>query len=212
MNREFNRKKQAAVILLALVAVCLAAGLFRYVGSMGRKEPSSLAETEMQEPETTVIVQMIPEETEVPKAPEPLTEPEIQTEPETSPEEKESRPEPEEESRETESVQQEERRAETGNQKKSSGNRPKSPAEATPPAEPPSDPGSAVPVENPDGNGECQPEHTHQPAQELPQGGDTNTAGAVYIPGFGYIENSGPVEGKTSYTDGDWNKQIGTME
>lgn len=194
------------------MAVCLAAGLFRYVGAMGRKEPPSLAETEMQEPETAVIVQMIPAETEVPKAPEPLTKPEIQTEPETSPEEEESQPEPEEESGETGSVQQEEQRSETGKQKKSSGNRTKSPAEATPPAEPPSDPAGAVPAENPDSNGECQPEHTRQPEPEQPQGGDTSGSGAVYIPGFGYIENSGPVEGRPSYTDGDWNKQIGTME
>ena len=60
-------------------------------------------------------------------------------------------------------------------------------------------------------DGSCQPEHT-KPQENQPQGGDTNPAGAVYVPGFGYIENSGPNEQGTSHTDGDWNKQIGTMQ
>lgn len=51
---------------------------------------------------------------------------------------------------------------------------------------------STVPVENPDANGACQPEHT-EPAAEQPQGGDTNSSDAVYVPGFGYVEPSGAV-------------------
>ena len=51
-----------------------------------------------------------------------------------------------------------------------------------------------------------------QPQEDQPQGGDTNPAGAVYVPGFGYIESSGPNEQGTSHTDGDWDRQIGTMQ
>lgn len=212
MNKEFNRKKHLAIILLALVAVCLAAGLFRYVGTMGKKELPSLAENENREPETTAAIQMILAETEVPKAPEPVTGLETSGEERETRPEPETPPEPDEAPGETGSAQQEEPESGTGSPQKPSGDRPRSPAEATPPAEPPSAPESAALPENPDGNGECHPEHTPQPDQNQPQGGETNGAGAVYIPGFGYIENSGPVEGRTSYTDGDWNKQIGTME
>ena len=89
--------------------------------------------------------------------------------------------------------------------------KPQSPKDAVPPAEAPAETDSTAAAENPDGDGNCQPEHT-QPQENQPQGGDTNPAGAVYVPGFGYIESSGPNEQGTSHTDGDWNKQIGTMQ
>ena len=34
----------------------------------------------------------------------------------------------------------------------------------------------------------------------------------VYVEGFGYVEDSGPVQGKTVHSDGDINKMVGTME
>lgn len=96
---------------------------------------------------------------------------------------------------------------------RTSDSKTRTPEQAAPPAETPVDTEAvAVPVENPDENGECQPEHTQQ-AENQPQGGDTNGEGAVYVPGFGYIENSGPntVESAGS-GEGDWDKQIGTMQ
>ena len=89
--------------------------------------------------------------------------------------------------------------------------KPQSPKDAVPPAAPPAETDGSAAVENPDGDGSCQPEHT-KPQENQPQGGDTNPEGAVYVPGFGYIENSGSNEQGTSHTDGDWNKQIGTMQ
>jgi len=45
-----------------------------------------------------------------------------------------------------------------------------------------------------------------------PQGGDTNNQGKTYLPGFGWIENSGENQGTAVDGDGDINKQIGNMD
>ncbi len=47
---------------------------------------------------------------------------------------------------------------------------------------------------------------------DVPQGGDTNNQGKTYLPGFGWIENSGENQGTTVDGDGDINKQIGNMD
>lgn len=44
-----------------------------------------------------------------------------------------------------------------------------------------------------------------------PQGGDTNNKGQTYLPGFGWIENSGENQGTEVDGEGDINKQIGNM-
>lgn len=44
-----------------------------------------------------------------------------------------------------------------------------------------------------------------------PQGGDVNNKGETYLPGFGWIENSGENQGTVVDGDGDINKQVGTM-
>jgi len=50
-----------------------------------------------------------------------------------------------------------------------------------------------------------------RPSDNTPQGGTTNDKGEVYVPGFGWIPNSGANDGKPSGSDGDWDKQIGNM-
>jgi len=45
-------------------------------------------------------------------------------------------------------------------------------------------------------------------AETTPNGGDTNSKGEVYVPGFGWIVPS-TAEGKQSGSDGDWDKIIG---
>jgi len=45
-----------------------------------------------------------------------------------------------------------------------------------------------------------------------PNAGDTNESGKVFVPGFGWIEQSGPSQGSKSESDGDWNKQVGIMD
>lgn len=176
MKNEYNKKKRITIIALSAVAVCLAGGLFWYMGTLGNTQPP-VSQTESQpvtEP-TVTVPEIKPERTEESStaAPETTTAPEnaAGTEPESS--------------------------AQTGTvtgdvQPKPSEGKPKTPAEATPPAEPPKDEAvSSAPVENPDAGGQCQPEHTPQQEADQPQGGETRSDGAVYVPGFGWVEDSG---------------------
>lgn len=205
MNKNYKSKKRIVIIILSALAVCLAAGLVWHVGTMGRAE-LPLVEPEVPETETTVTVPEI--DTTVNLEPGKEPEPEQGTEPEAEPEE--TQPETEEPA--TEETGREETAAVPVETKPvRTDGKPQSPKDAVPPTAPPAETESAAEVENPDGDGNCQPEHT-QPQENQPQGGDTNPAGAVYVPGFGYIESSGPNEQETSHTDGDWNKQIGTMQ
>lgn len=46
-----------------------------------------------------------------------------------------------------------------------------------------------------------------------PKAGDKNNKGQVYVPGFGWVEDQGgSSQGSKSESDGDWDKQIGTMD
>ena len=44
-----------------------------------------------------------------------------------------------------------------------------------------------------------------------PQGGDVNSKGEIYLPGFGWIKNSGENQRIAGESDGDINKQVGIM-
>lgn len=48
--------------------------------------------------------------------------------------------------------------------------------------------------------------------QDEPKAGEKNSEGEVFVPGFGWIEEGGPNRGGQSKSDGDWNKQVGTMD
>ena len=209
MNKNYKNKKRVTIIILSVLAVCLFAGLIWYVGTMGKAE-LPLVEPEAMEPETTVTVPEIDTTETMEPEKEPESGPEQGREPAAETGQTETQPETEEPSTEetsgegTATVP-----AET--QPVRTDGKPQSPKDAVPPAAPPAETDGSAAVENPDGDGSCQPEHT-KPQENQPQGGDTNPAGAVYVPGFGYIESSGPNEQGTSHTDGDWNKQIGTMQ
>ena len=203
MNKNYNKKKRITISILSLFAMCLAACLIWYIGTMGNEE---LPVVEPEVPETEVLVTVPEIENE--GTAEPKKEEEPQGTGETAEMETEVKTEtgelPTEESSEEVPMVPDTQPA------RSDGN-PRTPEEAVPPSEPPADAESSAAVENPDESGNCQPEHT-PPQENQPQGGDTNPEGAVYVPGFGYIENSGPNEQEKSYTDGDWDKQIGTMQ
>jgi hypothetical protein len=50
----------------------------------------------------------------------------------------------------------------------------------------------------------------NNPIQNSPRSGDINDKGEMFIPGFGWIiYEGGGSEGRTSSSDGDWNKIIG---
>ncbi|MBW4079986.1 DUF6550 family protein [Paenibacillus sp. S150] len=55
---------------------------------------------------------------------------------------------------------------------------------------------------------------TTQPNKQKdePKAGAKNNDGKVYVPGFGWIEDQGDNKGSTSESDGDWNKQVGSMD
>ncbi len=209
MNKNYKNKKRVAIIILSVLAVCLAAGLVWHMGTMGMAE-LPMVEPEVPETETTVTVPEI--DTTGIMEPERETESESEQgrEPAAETGQTETLPETEEPSTEETSGEETVTVSAEAQPVRTDGN-PQSPKDAVPPAAPPAEADSAAAVENPDGDGNCQPEHT-QPQENQPQGGDTNPAGAVYVPGFGYIESSGPNEQGTSHTDGDWDKQIGTMQ
>lgn len=167
MKNEYNKKKRITIIALSIAAVCLAGGLFWYMGALGNTQPpvSPVESQPVTEPTVTV----------------PEIKPESTTKPDATTPEQES-------SAQTGTV--------TGDvQQKPSEGKPKTPAEAAPPAEPPKDEAvSSAPVENPDAGGQCQPEHTPQQEADQPQGGETRSDGAVYVPGFGWV----PYEGENS--------------
>lgn len=56
-----------------------------------------------------------------------------------------------------------------------------------------------------------KPVEPTKPKEVKPTGGETNSKGEVYVPGFGWVKNSGSNEEIKSQSDGDWNKQIGDM-
>lgn len=202
MNKNYKNKKRVTIVILSVLAVCLFASLVWYVGTMG-KATLPLVEPEAPETETTVTVPKIDTTETMEPEKEPESEQEQGREPVAETGQTEMQPETEEPSTEETS------REET--QPVRTDGKPQSPKDAVPPTAPPAETDGSAAVENPDGDGSCQPEHT-KPQENQPQGGDTNPAGAVYVPGFGYIESSGPNEQGTSHTDGDWNKQIGTMQ
>lgn len=209
MNKNYKNKKRVTIIILSVLAVCLFAGLIWYVGTMGKAE-LPLVEPEAPGTETTVTVPEIDTTGTVEPEKEPESEPEQGREPAAETGQTEMQPETEEPSTE-ETSREETATVPAEPQPVRTDGKPQSPKDAVPPTAPPAETDGTTAVENPDGDGSCQPEHT-KPQENQPQGGDTNPAGAVYVPGFGYIESSGPNEQGTSHADGDWNKQIGTMQ
>lgn len=202
MNKNYKNKKCAAIIILSVLAVCLAVGLVWYVGTMGKAE-FPLEEPEVAKPETAVTVQEADDgATMGPKAGSGQESKQEAVQEEThsgiaEPLERENCGEAGAGLAETEPAGADESR--------------QLPEDAVPTAEPPAEAESNAVVEGSDMGGNCQPEQT-PPQESQPQVGDANPAGAVYVPGFGYIESSGPNRQETSRAEGDWDKQIGTMQ
>lgn len=191
MEKKYNKSKQITILILLVLVVCLAVSLLWYIGTF-KREPIAIVEQDKSEPEFIVVPKIDTSSTIDNK--EAL---EYNTE--------ESKESPTSENNEEEnSILSEDIPARTDG-------KPQTPEEAIVPEKAPIDAESTAEVENPDENGICQPEHI-QPSEEQPKGGDTNSEGAIYVPGFGYIESSGSNEQEASYTDGNWNTEIGTMQ
>lgn len=85
-------------------------------------------------------------------------------------------------------------------------------AEVTKPTEPPKEV-LTDPSKTPDGekvDKDKKPESNT--SSSTPKGGDKNEKGQVWVPGFGWVDDSGPNEGTTVDGEGDINKQIGIMD
>lgn len=91
--------------------------------------------------------------------------------------------------------------------------KPKEPTkeELTDPTKKPSGEKVAEPPKNVDHDKVEKPVEPPKKKDE-PKGGDTNNKGQTYLPGFGWIENSGENQGIKVDGDGDINKQVGNMD
>lgn len=192
MEKKYNKSKQITIFILLVLVVCLAASLLWYIGTL-KREPSAMVEQDKAEPELMVVVPKIDMSSAI-----------------DDKEELEYNAEKSEESLTSDNDEEENSILSEDIPIRTDG-KPRIPEEAIAPEKAPIDAEEVAEVENPDENGICRPEPI-QPSEEQPQGGDTNSEGAVYVPGFGYIENSGSNEQGTSYTDGNWNTEIGTMQ
>lgn len=56
MKNDYNQKKRITIILLAVVAVCLAGGLFWYMGTLGSTQPPVALAENQTETEPTVTI------------------------------------------------------------------------------------------------------------------------------------------------------------
>lgn len=203
MKNDYNKKKRIVIITLSVLAVCLAGGLFWYMGTLGNTQPPvSQAEVQTEQESVVPVPDIRPERIAKPStfSSEMTAEAETMSEPETVPEPK------------TTQVPERSTAAGTGEvQAKPSESKTISPTEATPPAEPPKDKiDSSVPIANPDANGQCQPEHTPQPETNQPQGGEKQN-GQIYVPGFGWIEDEGGGSDVQEAPNAGTGKPVGEM-
>lgn len=183
MKKNYTAKKKAFITTLSLAAVCLAGGLFYYINTMGGQSPE--ASTESLSPANVEVV--------VPDL-------ELETAPHTSQgDSTTSEAIPSEKPSETPAQSTPSTNNETqGQVSKPSDGKPKSPSEAVPPSSPPS---AATDNNTPES----------EPNQEQPQGGEKRADGAIYVPGFGWIENSGEENETIIAPNAGTGKPIGDM-
>ncbi|WP_312430992.1 DUF6550 family protein [Lacrimispora sp.] len=202
MKKDYSTKKKTAIAVLSIVAICLAGGLFYYINTMGIQqaelpaESTPPAQTKVVVPEIntgTTAKDMQSNDGEVSVTVSPLEKIEEQSEAKS----------------ETSAASTADETHSQKNKKPSDG-KPKTPDEATPPSESPTKSETSAPTEQADRSVQGSTEKTSQPKTKQDSG--TSSPNSVYVPGFGNIEPSGTVEGSTSYTDGDWDKQIGEMK
>lgn len=177
--KNYFTKKKITITVLAFVAVFLVGGLWLHMDSMKNKEPAKVfddATTPEQESDDLEI--------SVPIGSERSTQ---STQGEQATEETESGGSEAQENVSAGSITITDGTG-TGGQSKPSDGKPKTPAEATPPETP----GNVT--QNDNGTNSSPDSSTTAPANpepDTPQGGETNSSGAIYVPGFGWVEDSG---------------------
>lgn len=164
MKKDYSTKKKAAIAALSIVAVCLAGGLFYYTSTMGGQPQEPPVESKVPVEKQVVVPEIKPETT-------PKTAQTDSSTTDTAPSET-----PADTSQEATAPAS----SETQVQSKPSDGKPKSPTEATPPTDPP--------AKTDQGSGSSS-KSTQEQTQ--PKGGEKRSDGAVNVPGFGWIEDSG---------------------
>ena len=197
MKKEYDKKKKLVILILAVVAVCLAGGLCFYLVKIGTPE----------EPEKEPV-QQVTEQMEV-------TVPEIDITKESDALGENETDETEDSGQETEQLESSEQETvdiHTGSEQGGDDSgKSQTKEDAQPPAEKPEVKDTDA-AENPEQPPQYEPEVT-KPEQkpEEPAGGSTNDSGQVFVPGYGYVDQPGAPQGESAGSDGDWNKQIGDM-
>lgn len=195
--KEMMKRRKLITAGLAVLVVCLIIAVYNLSRpDAGIEETTALEETtELVMESVTVPEITVAETTTVAETEETTEETEVQTtEVQTTEVATEKRESPVE--TETHLVKS------TTEAVKETEPKPQVPEEATPPAREP----ESQEVE-PDHEEDVQP--TAKP--EEPQGGTTNDQGQVYVPGFGYVE-TGEAVVEPAHSNGDWDKQVGTMQ
>jgi len=171
--KNYNKKKIITISVLAVVAVFLAGGLWIYLDSMGKSEPAAvISDDPTQEPDGSEAPEIkIPlssgQNTQAAGSGATST-PDAGSTPSTA-------------------------GSGASGQSKTSDDKPKTPAEATPPPTPEhvvEDEHEITGTDNPNVPPSSTPTPS-KPETSTPQSGDTNSNGAIYVPGFGWVENSG---------------------
>ena len=142
MKKEYTTKKKAVIAALSLVAVCLAGGLFYYIGTMGGQPQETPAKSTAPVETQVVVPEIKPEAT--PKTDSGISE----ADPSEAPAEPLQEPSAPASSDTQDTTQ-----------SKPSDGKPKSPTEATPPSKPPAETNQGS-------------ENSSNSKQEQPQGGE----------------------------------------
>lgn len=194
MMKEKMMNRKMLIAGLTAAVICLAAGLFYFTGNReGHAEPS--AEETMETVKETVTVPGI-KAVETTAQMQAVSQTEQTVEPSGGgsvamvPEgTEETDREPLKETAKANQIQ--------------DGTKPQLPEQASEPMREP-EPQEVEPAHE----GEAPPSAEPQP----PAGGTSNGQGQVYVPGFGYVDGNGSVTSESAHSDGDWDKQIGTMQ
>jgi len=185
--KNYNKKKIITISVLAVVAVFLAGGLWVYLDSMGNNEPAAIVDNDTtQEPDGS----------EAPEIKIPLSSGQDTQAGETKGDGSGATASPDAGSTPSTTG------SGTSGQSKTSDDKPKTPAEATPPPTPEhvvEDEHEITSTDNPN----VPPSSTPTPATpetSTPQSGDKQD-GKIYIPGFGWVEDEG---GGVEIQEGDF--------
>ena len=188
--KELMMNKKIVITGLGVIVLCLGAGLFCYVGKNNSRDiDATVTASETAVEERVTVSDINIEETTRETKPEE-TEESTTVEPETAPASELAPPV----TTTAEKKIPEQKKAES---------KPQVPDQAI---EPSREPESQEIVPSHEAT-----EHSTN-ATEAPAGGTTDEEGKVYVPGFGYVETGGTVTEIPAHSNGDWNKQVGTMQ